>query len=227
MEQGFRNNEFTNKIYKINLSGATPVTQEVFGGRRIEQLPNDSVTIITGLAPVQKTFYLDLLANGWDWKQDKPEGLTIINDSTFAVSCDNDFNIVSSELANGSFTMDYKKKSLMQIYNVSGSLKLTGLIPASVGNIKTMETDNYELYQNYPNPFNPLTTINYNIPRSGITTLKVYDVLGKEVVTLVNEYQNAGFKTVQFNGSNLSSGIYFYKVSAGDFNKVMKMILVK
>ncbi len=90
-----------------------------------------------------------------------------------------------------------------------------------------METDNYELFQNYPNPFNPLTTINYNIPRSGITTLKVYDVLGKEVVTLVNEYQNAGFKTVQFNGSNLSSGIYFYKVSAGDFNKVMKMILVK
>jgi len=227
MEQGFRNNEFTNKLYKINLSGATPVTQEVFGGRRIEQLPNDSVSIITGLAPVQKTFYLDLLANGWDWKQDKPEGLTILNDSTFAVSCDNDFNIVSSELANGSFTMDYKKKSLMQIYNVSGSLKLTGLIPASVGNIKTIETDNYELYQNYPNPFNPLTTINYNIPKSGLTTLKVYDVLGKEVATLVNEYQNAGFKTVQFNGSNLSSGIYFYKVSAGDFNKVMKMILVK
>jgi len=227
MEQGFRNDQFVNKLFKINLTGASPVTQEVFNGKRIEQLNNDSITIITGYQPVQKTFYLDLMANGWDWGQDKPEGLTILNDSTFAVSCDNDFSIVSDEDANGSFTMDYNKKTLLQIYTVTGSLKLTNFTPAASGNNSYFIADSYELYQNYPNPFNPVTTINYVIPKNGLVTLKVYDILGKEVATLINGYQNAGFQSVQFNGSYLSSGIYFYKISAGNFSDVKKMILIK
>jgi hypothetical protein len=231
MEQGFRNNEFTNKLYKINLTGASPVTQEVFGGRRIEQLPNDSVTIITGYAPVQKTFYLDLLANGWDWIQDKPEGLTIINDSTFAVSSDNDFSIVSSELANGSFTMNYNKKSLLQIYTVSGSLKISNYIPSSVKNISESFADSYQLYQNYPNPFNPVTNIRYSINNSSFVSLKVYNILGKEVATLVNEKQTPGVYEVQFTASQsseeLSSGVYFYKLTTGDFSSTKKMMLIK
>lgn len=95
----------------------------------------------------------------------------------------------------------------------------------------------FRLYQNYPNPFNPGTIINYELPppvRAGITnfiTLKVYDALGKEVVTLVNEKQNFGNYSVQFDGSNFASGIYFYRLevefSIGVFSETRRMILLK
>ena len=85
----------------------------------------------------------------------------------------------------------------------------------------------YNLYQNYPNPFNPTTTIKYSIPEVGIVSLKVYDLLGKEVVTLVSDYKPAGSYTVEFDGSHLSSGIYFYKLTSGQFTSVKKLILLK
>ena len=87
--------------------------------------------------------------------------------------------------------------------------------------------DKYSLSQNYPNPFNPVTKINFAIPKSGFVTLKVYDVLGREVSTLVNEIKNAGTYKVDFNASNLSSGMYFYKVSVNGFTDVKKMMLIK
>jgi len=167
------------------------------------------------------------MANGWDWEQDKPEGLTILNDSTFAVTGDNDFGIISDESANGSFSMDYNKKTLLQIYTVTGPLKFTNLITNSNNNQAGNYPETYQLFQNYPNPFNPVTNISYTIPQNGIVSIKVYDILGKEVSTLVNGYQNAGLYTLQFDASNLSSGVYFYKLTAGDYSKVLKMILLK
>ncbi len=83
------------------------------------------------------------------------------------------------------------------------------------------------LVQNYPNPFNPTTVINYNLHASGHVTLKVYDVLGREVMTLVDGYQNVGVHSASFDGSNLSSGIYFYRITAPGINQVKKMILIK
>jgi hypothetical protein len=87
--------------------------------------------------------------------------------------------------------------------------------------------DSYSLSQNYPNPFNPVTKINFSIPKSGLVTLKVFDILGKEVATLVNEVRNAGEHTVDFNALNLPSGAYFYRIEAGDFKAVKKMLLLK
>ncbi|MCX6162470.1 MAG: T9SS type A sorting domain-containing protein, partial [Ignavibacteriae bacterium] len=87
--------------------------------------------------------------------------------------------------------------------------------------------ETYSLSQNYPNPFNPVTKINFALPKSGLVTLKVYDVLGKEITTLVNEVKNVGAYTVDFNGSNLSSGVYFYKLSSGDFTSIKRMMLIK
>ena len=83
------------------------------------------------------------------------------------------------------------------------------------------------LGQNYPNPFNPETKINYELPIANYVTLKVYDMTGKEIMTLVNENQNAGRYTATFNGSNLASGMYFYKITAGEFTFVRKMVLIK
>ena len=85
----------------------------------------------------------------------------------------------------------------------------------------------FALGQNYPNPFNPSTTINYELPASNFVTLKIYDLTGKEVMTLVNEKLDAGRYTATFNGSNLASGMYFYKISAGQFTFVRKMVLIK
>jgi len=87
--------------------------------------------------------------------------------------------------------------------------------------------NDYKLLQNYPNPFNPSTTISYNLIKSGIVTLKVFDILGREVSTLVNEYQQSGVKEINFNASNLTSGIYFYSISTPGFTDIKKMMLVK
>lgn len=83
------------------------------------------------------------------------------------------------------------------------------------------------LGQNYPNPFNPLTSIRYAIPENSFVTLKIYDMLGREIKTLVSEEQGAGNYTVQFNAQNISSGVYFYKITAGKFTVSKKLILVK
>ena len=85
----------------------------------------------------------------------------------------------------------------------------------------------FSLGQNYPNPFNPSTTIKYSIPTSEFVTLKVYDVLGEEVTTLVNEDKPAGSYEVEVNTAGLSSGIYFYKLQSGSFVETKKMILMK
>jgi hypothetical protein len=85
----------------------------------------------------------------------------------------------------------------------------------------------YQLMQNYPNPFNPETKISYSIPNPEFVTLKVYDMLGKEVQTLVNEFQSAKTYSVSFDASDLSSGVYLYKLQAGDFFDSKKMILIK
>ena len=89
----------------------------------------------------------------------------------------------------------------------------------------------YELYQNYPNPFNPVTKIKYKVPLSkggsGVVILQVYDILGKEIAVLVNQNQNAETYEVTFDGSNLPSGIYFYKLVAGNYSAVKRMVLIK
>ncbi len=85
----------------------------------------------------------------------------------------------------------------------------------------------YSLKQNYPNPFNPATKISYTIPVSGLVTLKVYDILGKEIANLVNEFKNAGNYNVIFNASNLSSGVYFYRLESGNFVETKRMSFLK
>jgi photosystem II stability/assembly factor-like uncharacterized protein len=86
---------------------------------------------------------------------------------------------------------------------------------------------NYFLYQNYPNPFNPTTNIKYAIPKDGFVTIKIYDLLGREINKIVSETQKAGFYTVQFNGASLSSGVYFYRIKSGSFVQTKKMVLIK
>lgn len=85
----------------------------------------------------------------------------------------------------------------------------------------------FALNQNYPNPFNPSTTISYDLPNSGFVNLNVYDMLGQEVANLVNEDQNVGNYKIEFNASNLTSGIYFYRLQSGKFTETKKLILLR
>jgi len=102
--------------------------------------------------------------------------------------------------------------------------------PIGINQISNSIPEKYNLFQNYPNPFNPVTSIRYQIPKSNMVSLKVYDILGREIETLVNEVQMAGIYEVQFPGNSntsLASGIYFYRLTAGDFTSVKRMVLIK
>ena len=83
------------------------------------------------------------------------------------------------------------------------------------------------LYQNYPNPFNPTTTISYQIPKAGNVTIKIFDCLGREIKTLVDEFKQQGFYSINFDASHLASGIYFYQLKAGGFVSTKKMVVLR
>ena len=106
---------------------------------------------------------------------------------------------------------------------------LDGAIPIVLGVHDRLPTlpHAFRLEQNYPNPFNPSTTIRYGVPRRSFVTIKVYNILGQEVVTLVSEKREPGRYQVVFNGSKLSSGVYFYRLQAKGYASTMKLLLMK
>jgi hypothetical protein len=102
--------------------------------------------------------------------------------------------------------------------------------PLPVGGITERQQEvpqDFMLLQNYPNPFNPSTTIKYELPRASQVTLSVYDILGREVSVLVNERKDAGVYEVKFDGANYASGVYFYRLQAGDFVQSKRLLLLK
>jgi hypothetical protein len=101
------------------------------------------------------------------------------------------------------------------------------ITPTGIGHNENEIPKLYSLTQNYPNPFNPSTKIEFSLPKAGRVKLLVYNVLGDEVATLVNEKMEAGIHAVNFRGDNFSSGVYFYKITAGNFTDTKKMLLVK
>lgn len=125
-------------------------------------------------------------------------------------------------ISNDSCYILYTESGPQNVWSAAGcSGTITG-----IGN-QNQTPKEYALNQNYPNPFNPTTTISYSIPKNGFVKLIVYDMLGKEIATLVNEVKMAGNYMLDFNASNLSSGIYFYKITSGEFSSIKKMMLIK
>jgi hypothetical protein len=99
--------------------------------------------------------------------------------------------------------------------------------PFAKGNDEMISPEQFKLEQNYPNPFNPATTIKYSIPEESFVTLKIYDILGNELESLVNEKSAPGNYDVTFNASKYGSGIYIYSLRAGNYSETRKMILLK
>ena len=115
-------------------------------------------------------------------------------------------------------TYSYRLKQI----DFDGTFEYSNVIEVDVSS-----PQQFELSQNYPNPFNPATTISFSIPQSSFVTLKVYDIIGNEIATLVNENKAAGRYEINFDASNQSSGVYLYSITAGNYNEVRKMTLIK
>ncbi len=117
------------------------------------------------------------------------------------------------------------------VYSVTSKFADAEILPKAVrqeiGLGENINVTEYDLSQNYPNPFNPSTTIRYAIPKDGMVTLKIYDILGREVKTLVNNFKTKGRYEVNFDASNLSSGLYIYEIKSGDYKASKKMTLIK
>ncbi len=145
----------------------------------------------------------------------------ILLDAGNVVKKINSINFALSNLANA---------TKLNLYDVQVDMGAPIVIPDTVLSVNTLTAGiptDYILSQNYPNPFNPSTTIEFAIPKDENVSLTVYDVLGRVVSELVNENLRAGYYKVEFNASNLASGIYFYKLKAGDFVSTKKLILMK
>jgi hypothetical protein len=147
-----------------------------------------------------------------------------------------------SETNGADVYLDYiffsKSGAIVNIYTSNPNLPNSGTINidgASYNGVPTISgveqigtsPINYDLGQNYPNPFNPTTNIEYSIPEQSIVDIRIYDILGNEIAVLVNKEQAAGRYKADFNGINLTSGVYFYRLQAGGFVETKKMILLK
>ncbi len=132
----------------------------------------------------------------------------------------------TSSLSNGDYLI---RLTIFDSNNdsLSALRKVTLTNTTSVNERSSINQSQFYLYQNYPNPFNPSTKIKYSIPHSENVLIKVYDVLGKEVKTLLDEYKDAGIYEIEFDGSSLASGIYFYKITTGSYSETRMMILMR
>ena len=141
---------------------------------------------------------------------------TVLNTSNSGLPNDQVFAIIIDEYGNkiiGTFTG-------LVFYNEGGVVNVDKDMDISI-------PDEYMLSQNYPNPFNPSTIISYQLPEDSQVQIKIYDIMGREIIELVNEYKRAGYYKINFNAVSLSTGIYLYKINAGKFSNTRKMLLVK
>jgi hypothetical protein len=126
------------------------------------------------------------------------------------------YSYTDKSVTSGKFSYRLKQVDFDGTYSYSQEVEVNLSTPVS-----------FELNQNYPNPFNPSTTISFALPQASNVTLKVYNMLGQEVRTILNDFREAGKHTVVFNADNLNSGLYLYKIEAGNFTQVRKMTLLK
>lgn len=181
----------------------------LLGWDDVSPQPYDSVTVATAIRD-----------GNWDWVQSKQSW-----HNSNPVNLQNSLYLKSKPAFFGANAWPWVDPSTGQVGVLPAKARFDML--TSIGNVSTALPPAIELRQNYPNPFNAGTTIKYKLPRASIVNLKVYNVLGQEVATLVDESEPAGIHAVQFGGSGFSSGVYFYRLQAGEFVQTRKLLLLK
>ncbi|MCG6913481.1 T9SS type A sorting domain-containing protein, partial [bacterium BMS3Abin03] len=154
-------------------------------------------------ASTTNTYYVD----NAEVKYSKPNTKIYVYYKVIAVDEDDDESVFSDEVRGA--VNDYESKRTTENEDLS------------------QKPEEYKLSTNYPNPFNPTTAIKYQLAKDSYVTLSIYNMLGEEVAELVNEFEEAGYYSLQFDAKNLPSGMYIYKIQAGEFSDVKKMLLLK
>jgi M6 family metalloprotease-like protein len=228
-------------FYKINLStgvcdslGSTGFnTTSIISGLAVNPLTNQLFASIGSGTTNPDAIYKLNLNNGMPTLV----GNTGFKTFTSCIAFDNNGNLVgikSNTAVSGNLIRIDANSDVGSLLSFNNYSSIEGLAAANSGlnsgvsgNSGVTVSNKFDLEQNYPNPFNPVTTINYVIPKDGIVKLAVYDILGREIATLVNETQNAGKYSIHFNASHLSSGIYFYSLKTNNYSLTKKMAVLK
>ncbi len=197
-------------VLNIQLTPSNPIPVELVSFNAI--LNNNSVILSWVTATETNNMGFEVLrkVNDGDWVK-----IGFVNGSGTSTN-NNYYNFIDENIKQG--ILQYKLKQV----DFDGSFKFSNI--CEINNVLNL---NFNLAQNYPNPFNPTTIINFTIPEDNFVQLKVYDLLGKEIVSLVNEYKNKGSYKVEFNANELSAGTYFYQLKSGNFLATKKLMLVK
>ena len=153
--------------------------------------------------------------------------MPIVIKVSFTTGADSSIRVMN-DVNNQLFTFNFTRNPTAVVFDPDNDIVLkSASLVVGIDEKEFVSPTKYKLYQNDPNPFNPVTMIAFDIPKGSNVKLAVYDLIGREVNTLVNQYLNAGTHSVSFSGGNLASGIYFYRIEAGDFVSAKKMLLVK
>ncbi len=218
------------KLYKYNVD---TYDTNFIGATSINNLFGLSINPLNGLL-------FGISSGGMIYKINKQTAVTQSIGST-GITPNTDIAFSKTGMLYGLSGIGLTLNKLISIDTTTGAAALIGtnigfagingiaISPEVIGihNISTGVPDKYELFQNYPNPFNPTTNIKFDIPNSGIVRLTVYDILGKEIATLVNEKLSAGSYSFKWDGASLSSGVYFYKLETDNFSVTKRMVLLK
>lgn len=216
-------NSIINRIYyddNKNLYACTQNGLYIFTGVLPVELLNFTSTLRSGIITLIWSTSTELNNQGFEIqrKTENPDWVTIgFKEGNGTTSNQSDYSFADDI----SYVTDREIKYRLKQIDFNGSFTYSDEIKVLLNPIA------FSLSQNYPNPFNPTTKISYQLPIGNKVLIKVYDVLGSEVATIVNEYQDAGYKELDFDASTLSSGVYIYKISAGDFVSSKKMIVAK
>lgn len=194
---------------------------------------------VTGHTNVYTGTINNLASPGWlEIALSTPFSFNMTSNQNLLISIQRDYQLYINDypLYNYTTLTSYKSRrdrndnsmptSLTQSYN-RANIQIVMNITNSINNAITGIPDKFDLKQNYPNPFNPITKIQYEISKSSFVTIKVFDILGREVASLVNENMEAGYYICDFDASSLSSGVYIYRLTADMFEKTMRMMVVK
>jgi len=205
-------------INGVGFMGERLFTSVPFGG--IDEYDPDTGNFI---GTISSTGYAALAGGGnpdAEWLNESPIQVTIAG---------GDSAIISIQISAPTVLGNYSAIIILESNDPDSSITM---IQVDLDVVTGVEEENllptvYSLYNNYPNPFNPATTISYDLPKQSMVTLKVYNIVGEEIAILVNSEQNAGRYKIDWNASQLASGVYFYRIQAAEFVDVKKMILLR